>query len=144
MVNHCMLWLTPLRGHPQDRLHRHRAAFDAARALNGTTLIELRRLEETLPGLQQDLNDAKNHEYSAFAIEAAENAKKTADDAIAAAKTTIIANRKIVSDAAAAIKSLGVFRTHLAADIERTREAVKTIRNTPATTAPRLATASHR
>lgn len=120
----------------QERIQRHRKAFDASRLLKNRTLIELRRLQEVLPGLQLDLNDAQNHAYPIFALEAADTAKTAAEDAITAAKTTIIANRKIESDAAAAVNSLNVFRIYLHTDIERARDASKTIRNSVSTSRP--------
>ncbi len=98
--------------------------------------IELQRLEEILQGLQLDLNDAQNHEYPIFAVEAADNVKTIAEDAITAAKKTIIDNRKIESDAAAAVNSLNVFRIYLHTDIERASDASKTIRNSVSSSRP--------
>ncbi len=81
----------------QERIQRHRKASDASRILKNCALIELRRLEEILPGLQLDLNNAQNHEDPIFAVEAADTAKTTADVDIIAAKKKIIDNRKIES-----------------------------------------------
>ncbi len=83
-----------------------------------------------------NLNDAQNHEYPIFAVEAADTAKNTAEVAITAAKKNIIDNRKIDSDAAAAVNPLNVFRIYLHTDIERTRDASKTIRKSVSSSSP--------
>jgi hypothetical protein len=81
----------------QERIQRHSKAFDASSVLKNRALIELLRLEEILPGQQLDLNDAQNHEYPIFAVEAADTAKTTAEVAITTAKkpSSTIAKSKV-------------------------------------------------